>query len=114
MAQSDRPVSGGSALMTTFSLVEQPGQLGGVDEGGDLGLELRDLHRLGVAGRVVARLLLQLALDRVLLRGDLLDVAGLDLLDEERLVGHPLAVRRAAGDEREHEVDREQPDAGSR
>ena len=65
-AQSDRPVSGGSALTTTFSLVEQPGELSGIDEGGDLGLEVRDLHRLGVAGRVVGRFLLQLALDRVL------------------------------------------------
>ena len=89
---------------------EQRRQLSGIDEGGDLGLELRDLHRLGVAGRVVACLPLQLALDRVLLRADLLHVAGLDLVDEERLVGDPLAIRGAARDEREHEVQRQQPE----
>ena len=94
---SDRPVSGALALITTFCSVEQPRELSGIDEGGDLGLELRDLHRLGVAGRVVARLALQLALDRVLLRADLLDVAGLDLVDEERLVGDPLALRSGRG-----------------
>src|SRR5205814_1525894 len=63
--------------------VEQRCELGRIDEGGDLCLELRHLHRLGVAWRVVARFPLQLALDRVLLRADLADVAGLDLVDEE-------------------------------
>ena len=76
-------------LVRSSSLVS----CGGIDEVGDLGLEPRDRHRLGVAGRVVGRLALQLALDRVLLRADLLDVAGLHLVDEERLVGHPLALR---------------------
>ena len=73
-------------------------------------LNFVDLHRLGIAGWVVACLALQLALDRVLLRADLLDVAGLDLVDEERLVGDPLAIRGAARDERDHEVQRQQPD----
>ena len=96
MAHSDRPVSGALALITTFCSVEQLCELSRIDEGGNLGLELRDLHGLGVAGRVVGRLAFQLALDRVLLRADLLDVAGLDLVDEERLVRHALAVGRAA------------------
>src|SRR6185295_1034794 len=82
-----------------FLPVEQRRELRGIDEGGYLGLELGDLHGLAVTGRVVARLPLQLALDGVLLRADLLDIAGPDLVDEERLVGDPLAVRGAAGDE---------------
>ena len=96
VAHSDRPVSGALALMTTFCRSSSLGELSGIDEGRDLGLELGDLHGLGVAGRVVARLALQLALDRVLLRADLLHVAGLDLVDEEGLVRNPLAVCRAA------------------
>ena len=76
VTQSDRPVSGGSALTTTFWLLEQLRDLRRIDEGRHLGLELRDLHGLGLAGRVVGRFPLQLALDRVLPRADLADVAG--------------------------------------
>ncbi len=92
-------------------LVEQLGDLSGIDERGDLGLEFR-VHRYGfvIARRVVGRLVLQLSLDRVLLRADLLDVPGLDLVGEERLVGHPRAVLGAAGDDRDHDVHHQQPE----
>ena len=89
---------------------EQRGELGGIDERGDLGLEALHRHGVRVAGRVVRRLGLQLALDRVLLRADLLNVAGLDLIDEEGLVGHPLELGWAAGDEGDHQIHRQQDD----
>ena len=94
--------------MTTSCSVDQRRQLRAVDERGDLRLEARDVDRLGVAGRVVARLALELAVDRVL-RGDLLDVAGLQLVDEERLVGH-LPAPRPAREERQQEVEHQQPE----
>ena len=86
-------------------LGEDVGELGVIDERGDLGLELVDLEGLVTAGRVVARLVLQLPLDRVALRADLADVLRLDLVDEERLVGDARAVRRAAGQEGDEEID---------
>ena len=85
-------------------------QPGAIDERRNLRLEPVDLDGLVVARWVVRRGLLQLALDRVLTRGDRLDVPGLDLLEEERLVRHPRAVRRRAGEERDQEVEDEQPD----
>ena len=96
--------------MTTSFSVTTLRQLGAIDERRNLRLEPLDLDRLVVARRVVRRGLLQLALDRVLTRRDRLDVPGLDLLEEERLVRHPRAVRRRAGEERDQEVEDEQPD----
>jgi len=64
--------------------VEEVGELSGGDERGNLGLEAGDRHGLGIAGWVIGRLALQIAFDRVLLRADLVDVAGLDLVEEER------------------------------
>ena len=59
-------------------------------------------------------LLLQVAVDRVLARGDLLHVAGLHLLEEERLVGHLRAVLGPSRHEREQEVEGEEPEEDSR
>jgi hypothetical protein len=67
---------------------EQPGQLGRVDERGDFGLEPGDSDRVSVTRRVEGRLAPQLALDGVRPRADLLDIAGLHLIDKERLVGN--------------------------
>ena len=64
-------------------------QPGAIDERRNLRLEPVDLDGLVVARWVVRHGLLQLALDRVLTRGDRLDVPGLDLLEEERLVRAP-------------------------
>jgi hypothetical protein len=89
--------------------LELLGQVGRVDERGDLGLEEVDL--LGLApGRREARLLLEIALDRLPARGDLLHVAGLDLLQEEGRVRDLCALLGPAGDERGDEVEREQAD----
>src|SRR6476646_11162835 len=52
-------------------VADQLGQAGAVDERRDLGLEQVHLDRLLVAGRVVLRLLDQLALNRLAARGDL-------------------------------------------
>ena len=64
-ANSDRPSSGGSALITTFSSASSRGELGRVDERGDFRLELGDGDRVSVAGRFERRLAPQLALDGV-------------------------------------------------
>jgi hypothetical protein len=95
-------------------LAEQLGQRGGVDERRHLRLELVDLPRLGVSYRVVGRLALQVAVDRVLARGDLLHVAGLHLLEEERLVRHLRALLGPSRHERDQEVEGQEPDEDSK
>jgi hypothetical protein len=87
---------------------QQVGEARAIDERGNLGLEARHVDGFVVAGRVVARGLVELALDRIRLRGDLLDVARLQLADEEGLVGHALAIAGPAGHERDDEVHDEQ------
>ena len=117
MIYIDPWVEKASELLDAYQAAQQ---LGWVDERGDLGLEPGDRDRLGVARRVEGRLALQLALDGVRPRADLLDVAGLHLVDEERLVWHALPLFRSAGRERDHEVQHqerehepdEQPPAG--
>src|SRR3954447_15527262 len=90
--------------------LELLGQVRRVDERRDLGLEEVDAGRLLLARRREVGLLLEVALDRLALRGDLLDVAGLDLLEKERRVGDLRALRRAVEDERRDEVQDEQRD----
>ena len=108
VTHSDRPSSGALALMTTFCSASSLVSIGGVDERGDLGLEPGDRYRLGVARRVEGRLAVQLALDGVGPRADLLDVSGPHLVDEERLVWHPFPLLRSPGHERDHKVQRQE------
>src|SRR3954447_3243775 len=89
---------------TRFELLRQVGR---VDERRDLGLEEVDVLRLA-AGRRERCVLLEVALDRLALRGDLRDVARLDLLEEERRVRDLRALLGPAGDERDDDVQREE------
>jgi hypothetical protein len=113
-AEDQRPERGAAAVGCLrvdddVLLGQQLRQVRRVDERGHLRLELVDL--LGLAtGRRVRRRLLEVALDRLLGRRDLLHVAGLDLLDEERLVWDARALGRLAGGQRKDEVERQQPD----
>ena len=78
-----RALAGRLRVHRHLVLLEERRQGVVVGEGRDLGLEVLRLVAL------VGDLLLELALHRVALGGDLLDVAGLDLGDEGRGVGHP-------------------------
>ena len=87
-------------------LLQQLGELVGVGEGRDLGLEV--LGRLLLPGRVV--LLLELALDGLALGGDALDVAVLDLLAEGRVVGDVDRGLLARAEQRDADVVERQQD----
>ncbi len=86
-------------------LLQHLGELVGVGKGGDLGPEPRRRLRVLVAHRLLER-----ALDIRSLGGDLRDVAGFDLLEEQRAVrdAHPGSwLHRPAAEE---EVERQQND----
>ena len=107
---SEVPGLGFLALTSTSSDFRSVRQLVGVPERRNLGREQRRRRRLRVVRRV-AELLRERALDRAAPRGDRLDLARLELLEEVRAErDRDPWLRRRLGRSARQPVDREQPE----